>query len=260
MVKQVITADGSCSAYSREFGEHYHSTKEGALKEALYKHVLPAFELKKHKNEVHILDICFGLGINTLATIYHYQKYAPHVKLFLYSPEFDKELVASLVAFEYPDILQPFVHIIHTLVKQNSYVSKNIHVELFLGDAREYITKFKNCFDIVYQDAFSPKNNPLLWTKEYFGDIKTALKPDGILTSYSTALQTRLALDVNGFYVYLLSSEGVRNFTLASLRELGGYEKVDMKHKKACNPTRKPLSDTNLGYNIKKNSKEYNGS
>ncbi|MDQ7068965.1 MAG: MnmC family methyltransferase [Sulfurimonas sp.] len=49
-------------------------------------------------------------------------------------------------------------------------------MEVFLGDAREYVRRFENRFDIVYQDAFSPSVNPALWTQEYFKDIKVAMK------------------------------------------------------------------------------------
>jgi len=60
--KMVESEDGSFTAYSSEFDEHYHSTRDGALHESLYKHVVPAFEHHKDKDELSILDICFGLG------------------------------------------------------------------------------------------------------------------------------------------------------------------------------------------------------
>ena len=80
---------------------------------------------------------------------------------------------------------------------------KNFYIEVFLGDAREYVRNFENRFDIVYQDAFSPSSNPTLWTKEYFSDIKRGIKKDGLLTTYSIALATRLALYENGFLIYI---------------------------------------------------------
>ena len=245
-IQAIQSEDGSYTAYSALFKEHYHSTKDGALKESLLKHVQPAFELQKGKNELHILDICFGLGLNTLATLYYYQAHAPNTKLYIYSPEFDTKLIESLPQFHYPKEFKCYTHIIKALTTKHFYKDEKIHIELFLGDAREYIKYFHNRFDIVYQDAFSPANNPLLWTKEYFADIEQAIKEDGILTTYSTALKTRLALHVNGFYVYLAEAKGVRNFTLASKKLLPTLQKVDMSHKIRCNPDVKPLSDTKV--------------
>ena len=65
----VQSEDGSFTAYSKEFDEHYHSTKDGALQESLQKHVIPALYHVKDKEQISILDICFGLGFNTLATL-----------------------------------------------------------------------------------------------------------------------------------------------------------------------------------------------
>ena len=241
-----LSEDGSFTAYSKEYDEHYHSTKDGALNESLTKHILPAFLHVKDSSEVNILDICYGLGFNTLATILHYKKYAPQIKLNIYSPELDASLVKSLVNFEYPSEFESLKEVVEVLSYKGIYKEKNLYIELFLGDAREYIKKFHNTFDIVYQDAFSPTPNPVLWTQEYFSDIKNSMKNDGILTTYSTALKTRLALHVNGFFIYLNEGKDYRNATLASLTELKAYKKIDMEHKIACNPDVEPLSDAAL--------------
>ena len=98
-------------------------------------------------------------------------------------------------------------------------------------------------FDIVYQDAFSPASNPLLWTKEYFSDISKLVKDDGILTTYSMALKTRIALYENGFKVYINTGEGYRDATLASKSTLDALKEVDVRHKMACNPLVYSLRD-----------------
>jgi tRNA U34 5-methylaminomethyl-2-thiouridine-forming methyltransferase MnmC len=238
-----LSDDGSYTAYSKEYDEHYHSTKDGALNESLFKHVVPAFKIKQDFSEINILDICFGLGFNTLTTLYFYKKNNLKSKLNIYSPELDSKLVESLINFTYPKEFEEFKDIIIKLVKEGKYDDGTFKIELFLGDAREYVKRFKNRFDIVYQDAFSPSTNPVLWTKEYFSDIKNAMKEDGVLTTYSTALATRLALHENGFNVYINSGEEFRNATVASLSKVEGFKEVDMQHKISCNPDAKPLRD-----------------
>jgi len=240
---QVKSEDGSFTAYSKEYDEHYHSTKDGALKESYKKHVIPAFGFSKNKKEIHILDICYGLGFNTLCSVLYYQKHAPDIKLYIYSPELDDELVKSLKNFTYPSEFDKLKDIIKDLSDNGVYQNENLYIEVYLGDARSYIKGFSNKFDIVYQDAFSPSVNPLLWTKEYFLDIKISMKDDGILTTYSTALKTRLALYLNGFYIYLNKGDDFRTATIASLLALEGLETVDMEHKISCNKDILPLSD-----------------
>ncbi len=241
--KIVKSEDGSYTAYSKEYDEHYHSTKDGALKESLLKHVIPAYKLTKDLDSVNILDICFGLGFNTLSTIYYYKKNSIEKKINIYSPELDAKLIKSLKDFTYPDEFKDIKHIVDALVEKGSFSDEKLYIELYIGDAREYIKQLDVKFDIVYQDAFSPSVNPILWTKEYFEDIKKLMKKDGVLTTYSTALKTRLALYENGFNIYINSGEDFRNATLASLSELDGYERVDMEHKIKCNPDVQPLRD-----------------
>jgi len=237
-----LSDDGTYTAFSKEYDEHYHSTKDGALKESLKKHVIPAFTFVG-KEELNILDICYGLGFNTLATLFYYKKYKPNVRLNIYSVELDASLVKSLVNFKYPLEFNEFKEVINSLSHDGMYKNKNIYIEICLGDAREYIKRFTDKFDIVYQDAFSPSVNPALWTIEYFYDIKNTMKKDGILTTYSTALKTRLALHENGFNIYVNNGVDFRNATVAAFKNLEGLKKVDMNHKISCNPDIKPLRD-----------------
>jgi len=242
--KEVVTThDSSDTLYSHEFHEHYHSTKDGALAESLHKHIIPAFHYNAHKKHLKILDICFGLGYNTLATLYYIQKNTLDISVEIYAPEFDLELICSLKDFHYPAEFDAFKAIIAELSQNLEYHSDRIDIKILLGDARLSIPKLTQKFDIIYQDAFSPKNNPLLWTSEYFGDIAKIIECDGILTTYSTALATRLALYEQGFNIYLYQDDAIRNSTLASFSILKNITPVDMNHKIKTNPNAQPLSD-----------------
>ncbi len=239
-----LSDDGSYTAYSKEYNEHYHSTKDGALHESLVKHVIPALALKQHQEEINILDICYGLGFNTLATLYYAKKHNITSKINIYSPELDSTLVKSLVNFSYPSEFGELRDVMRELSENGVYRDDSWHVEIFLGDAREYVKNFSySTFDIVYQDAFSPSTNPILWTQEYFSDIQKCIKRDGVLTTYSTALATRLALYENDFYIYINRGDGFRDATIASLSKLEGFWHVDMEHKIKCNPHAKSLRD-----------------
>ncbi len=243
---QTLSEDGTYTAYSKEYNEHYHSTKDGALQESFYKHVIPASKFVNNKESITILDICYGLGFNTLATLLYYKKYFPQKKVHIYSPELDASLVKSLVNFPYPKEFKEFRSVIEALSTEGYYSEENFSVEIFIGDAREYIKNFEDRFDIVYQDAFSPSTNPILWTREYFADIKKSMHTDGVLTTYSTAFKTRLALYENGFMLYLNRGDDFRPSTVASLSPLEFFEVVDMEHKISCNRDVKSLRDADV--------------
>jgi tRNA U34 5-methylaminomethyl-2-thiouridine-forming methyltransferase MnmC len=235
------SADGTFTMYSYEFDECYHSLRDGAFKEAYYKHIEPAFSLVS-KKRLRILDICFGLGINTLTTLYYFfekQNRVKHIEIF--SPEFDIDLIKNLTNFSYPPKLLKYKDVIESLVKEGVYKNENIFIELFIGDAREYIKGLRD-IDIVYQDAFSPKKNPILWTVEYFKDIYNLLNEEGVITTYSIATPVRLALYEAGFYLYEKEIEGVKKITIASKRRLD-LKEIDM-FLKAKRATSKPLRDS----------------
>jgi len=241
----LLCEDGTNTLYSKEFDEPYHSTKDGALHESLEKYVKPSFSLKSHKERLTILDICFGLGYNTFATLYYIQKNSLKTKVHILSPEFDEELVRSLDTFDFPPEFASIKAIIYEVSKNLYYEDEQFKIEVLIGDARESIPHIKEKIDIVYQDAFSPAHNPLLWTKEWFADVRALCKDDAILTTYSTAAAIRLGLYENGFYIFVHRAEMMRYSTVASLvmLELEDLEYIDMELKKERNPTTRSMRD-----------------
>ena len=240
----IQTKDGSNTLYSQEFGQHYHSVKEGAINESLQKHIIPALSYHKDKKELNILDICFGLGYNTLATIYYIKKNNLNIKLKIYSPEFDTELLKSLQTFNYPDEFIEYKELINTLSNNLFYEDAELRIEIFNGDARKYIKEINN-IDIIYQDAFSSDVNHLLWTKEYFEDIKKAMSKDSIITTYSIATPIRLSIWENNLYIYEYKPENSNRITIASNQEIykENYKYIDMKLKKTRNKEATALYD-----------------
>ncbi|RLA67503.1 MAG: hypothetical protein DRQ78_02565 [Epsilonproteobacteria bacterium] len=239
----VLCEDGTNTLYSKEFDEPYHSTKDGALYESLEKHVKPAFSLKKNQEKLTIVDICFGLGYNTFATLYYIKKHKLKTKIHILSPEFDEELVRSLDTFTYPSEFKEIKQIIQTISQELYYEDEQFKIEILLGDARKSIPNIKENIDIIYQDAFSPVRNPLLWTKEHFADIRAICKHDAILTTYSTAAAIRLGLYENGFYIFVHRAKMMRYSTVASLEMLEYLEYIDMELKKIRNVEARSMRD-----------------
>jgi tRNA U34 5-methylaminomethyl-2-thiouridine-forming methyltransferase MnmC len=242
-VEWVQSDDGSYTAFSAEYNEHYHSTKDGALQESLVKHVQPAFSLYTQKKHLKIIDICFGLGFNTLATLYYRDTYYPETTVEIFSPELNGELVASLVAFPYPEIFKPYLPIITALAQCGIYEDDKTKIMVIIADARVAMRELVGVWDVCYQDAFSPSVNPLLWTREYFADVARLMGDEGVVTTYSIALAIRMALHENGFNIYLNTGEGYRSATVASVRSLTEFEKINVEHKMKCNPGMTSLRD-----------------
>jgi len=252
--EQITTDDGSLTLYSKEFGEAYHSPKDGALHESLTKHVKPAFDLQQGKSSLKILDICFGLGYNTFATIHYVKTRKLPAKIHIVSPEFDEALVRSLKDFTYPPEFNDLKPIIEAISNDFYYEDEQFRIEVFIGDARELLSQktthyplpTTHSFDIIYQDAFSPKVNPLLWTREWFADIRAHCAEDAVLTTYSIAAATRMGLHENGFELYYFDAPGIRRALIASPRRIESLEWIDMALKIERNPLARSLRDSEL--------------
>jgi len=199
--------------------------------------------LQGHKDKLTILDICFGLGYNTFATLYYIKKNRLNIKVHILSPEFDEGLVRSLGDFDFPPEFENIKEMIQILSRDLLYEDEQFKIEILLGDARQSIPLIKEKIDVVYQDAFSPVHNPLLWTKEWFEDVRALCSDDAMLTTYSTAAAIRLGLYENGFLIFIHRAERMRYSTVASLKMLEGFEYIDMELKKVRNPTARSMRD-----------------
>ncbi len=240
----IQTSDGSYTLYSEQFDQNFHSTKAGALNEALTKHVVPALTYHQDKKELNILDICFGIGYNSLATLYYAKKNNLNIKFNIYSPEFDLNLLKSLKNFQYPKEFDEYKDVINSLSQTLSYKDKNLNIEIFNGDAREYIPTLKN-IDIVYQDAFSSDVNRNLWTKEYFKDISKTLSDDAIITTYSIATPVRLSMWENSIEIYEYKKGDTDRSTIGlNKKDIDSrYKYIDMVLKQQRNTGAKALED-----------------
>ena len=128
----VATKDGSNTLFSRKYNQHYHNPDDGAINEALSKHIIPAFTFQANKKELNILDICFGIGYNTFSTIYSCLLNNLEVKLNFYSPELDGNLVNSLENFEFPKEFENIKHIIKSVAQTCKYEDEKIKIEVFI--------------------------------------------------------------------------------------------------------------------------------
>jgi len=241
--KIIITEDGSNTLFSQKYKQPFHDLKTGAIKESLTKHVVPALSFQKNKKHLRILDICFGIGYNTLSTIYYIIKNNLMINIEIFSPEFDLKLINSLNDFEYPDEFNQILPIIKSLSKDLKYKNDTICITIHIGDAREYIKTLEN-IDIVYQDAFSSEVNKELWTVEYFKDIYKSCNENAILTTYAVSTNIRLSLYEAGFEIYQIKPVKKKQTIAFKTKQNIDAKYIDMELKKQRNKEAKAIYDT----------------
>ncbi|MBN2704060.1 MAG: TIGR01212 family radical SAM protein [Pontiellaceae bacterium] len=91
-LKTVETEDGSTTFWNEDYKEHYH-TPAGARLEAEEKYIVPGkLSERLERGDVRLLDVCFGLGYNSLAAL---NLAAGKSKLEITALEMDRRVVGA---------------------------------------------------------------------------------------------------------------------------------------------------------------------
>jgi len=198
--EKVATKDGSITFWNAEVKEYYH-TMAGARSEALQKYSHPGkLDQRLAKGKVKILDICFGLGYNSLLACE--KALQTGSRLDTIALEMDKRVVQAAsqdlieqgTAFDWKDCLS-------TLYKTGYWKHESCSITMVWGDARHTINTAHGPFDLIWLDAFSTQRNSELWTIDFFKRLYPLLDTRGALLTYCAAIPVRAAFIEAGFYV-----------------------------------------------------------
>jgi chorismate dehydratase len=227
--KWLETADGTQTLFSEVFQEGCHSTS-GAKKETLL-HYIEGCQIQERllsQDQLVILEVGFGLGIGFLTTLEVLES-SSRPWTFL-SLELDEEL---LEWFRLEHLEHPFLKLLewNMIGEVKVLTAKNSMTELTIlcGDARKTLPKFVEATGIkwnaIYQDAFSPRKNPTLWTKEWFELLKANSLPKTYLSTYSASSSIRKSLLEAGWSLHKGEKFGPkRTSTRASLSGISDPE------------------------------------
>ncbi len=245
----VPTEDGSITFFSEQWKEHYHD-KAGARLEAEKKYVEPSKLAEKlQQRDIRLLDVCFGLGYNTLAALESGTGFQPvqtgkmpvlH-SLDITALEMDKRVVrAAAEQIASTDSRKILTELLQHSTSHNSHFT----ISPLWGDARFRIQQLENeLFDIVFHDPFSSQHCPELWTVEFFQQLYRIMKPDGVLLTYSSALPVRGAMREAGFFIGETEPEHhMGNGTIAAKDKVAviGFELVEQIETRRSIPYRDP--------------------
>lgn len=206
MKREIITtADGSKTISIPEWNEQYHS-KFGAINEAYHVFIRNGLDKIRSVEEIRILEIGFGTGLNCFITFLEARKNNSKIEytgVEAYPVELDEiEELNYIVELNAEDHRYVFnkMHTLsndnkHLLSKDFSIIKKNIFFENITDS---------NLYHLIYFDAFGARVQPELWTLKIFKKMYRALKQNGILVTYSAKGSVRRAMQEAGFDVVRL--------------------------------------------------------
>lgn len=244
----IETGDGSYtikSEVSEGSSETMH-THHGGLDESLEKYVKPSH--LTGKKDVHVLDICSGLGYTTAVCLeYLNNETNPEIcidmveispltlatGLIIPSPVKSHEIVKKAIE----DKLFSTGFLKFRTIKEK--IPDNIKLNIHFTDARELVKNYgftketsqnpakesvnsnesidkSNTYDAIFLAPFSPGISPELYSLEFLKGLKSMLKNDGMFLTYTAASAVRYALIKTGLYVGEGPRFGRSGGTLAS--------------------------------------------
>jgi tRNA U34 5-methylaminomethyl-2-thiouridine-forming methyltransferase MnmC len=180
------THDGSHTLLSDQHGVTYHS-KYGAITETNHVFIEAALRFKSAiQQNIRILEIGFGTGLNAYATLLEAVKRNLKIVYTTYEAFPISEEQASTLNYHEqlePEIGNSNFMQLHKLDWNNQqFINENFQFKK-INQTFQTIED-EGLYDIIYFDAFAPESQPELWSADLLSKMYTALKPEGLLTTY----------------------------------------------------------------------------
>ncbi len=191
------TNDGSSTLFNKELEESYHSV-HGAVGESKHVYIKNGFErFKNLQDEIHILEIGFGTGLNALLTIDNCllssKIFYTALEPFPLNEEILKnyyntfEVKPNSLAF-LSKMISANTNIFTSINSQFNFCLKTSKIQDFKYENIEIIYKNShtefNGFDLIYYDAFAPNKQSEMWTEKAISNATNLLKETGIIVTY----------------------------------------------------------------------------
>jgi tRNA U34 5-methylaminomethyl-2-thiouridine-forming methyltransferase MnmC len=187
MARIVLTDDGSHTLFIPELNENYHSTY-GALTESLHVFIRSGLDCFAGRKEISIFETGFGTGLNALLTALNAVKLGMKVwyfaiEMYPVDPHIVNQLnYARLLKDTENDAERLFSAIHGADWERMTEIHPFFHLKKMKGDMCSFIPDA--FYDLVYFDAFAPDKQPEIWTGDIMHRLVSAMKPDGIFTTY----------------------------------------------------------------------------
>ncbi|MFK5982573.1 MAG: tRNA (5-methylaminomethyl-2-thiouridine)(34)-methyltransferase MnmD [Flavobacteriaceae bacterium] len=204
MKREIITTeDGSTTIHLPEWDEQYHS-KHGAIQEAYHVFIEMGFLYFLKKNQpkpLHILEIGFGTGLNSIITLIEAKKI--NTKVDYTGVEAYPVASDEIKKLNYPKQLNTSEELFNELHNCNWGTLEVISKDFKLLKQNKFFSEIENNneYHLIYFDAFGARVQPELWTVKIFQKMYNALKPEGVLVTYSAKGSVRRAMQEIGFKV-----------------------------------------------------------
>jgi len=183
----------------------YHSI-HGAIRESMHVFInagLNSITPLEAVRCLNILEIGFGTGLNALLTFIEAEKTKQiihYTTIDLYPLEEDEITTLNYCEqLDRQDLFPIFIQMHSCEWEKSAQLSKTFYLHKTKQDLHDY--KNSEFYDLIYFDAFAPRIQPELWTKNIFDKMYSILNTYGILVTYCSKGDVRRNMMAAGFIV-----------------------------------------------------------
>lgn len=207
----ITTSDGSKTIQIEEWNEQYHSI-HGAIQEANHvfmKHGLFFYSEKSDKKitetnteEISILEIGFGTGLNAFLTLIEAEKLKLNINYV--GVEAYPVQLEEIQQLNYIELISETHKAVFEKLHETPWEEPHLITSNFKLEKQQKFFKdinAENKFDLIYFDAFGARVQPELWTEDIFKIMYKALKENGVLVTYCAKGSVRRAMQAVGLTV-----------------------------------------------------------
>ncbi len=216
-----VTDDGSHSVLNDEMQTTYHS-RYGAIRESRHVFIENGLQrLESTDARINIFEMGFGTGLNALLTLIeaeknHQEIYYETIELF----PLEKDLYERLnycAQLQREDLKDEFEKLHHSEWEMQISIHSFFNFRKLNTSLADHT--FNKLFDIIFYDAFAPKAQPELWTKEIFEKLFAALNPKGSLVTYCSKGDVQRKMKAAGFIIEKLAGPPHKREILRAVKE-----------------------------------------
>jgi tRNA U34 5-methylaminomethyl-2-thiouridine-forming methyltransferase MnmC len=202
----VTTNDGSKTIYNSVVGEHYHS-KHGALQESLHVFLNSGLvyylqDQSQHNNDVSILEVGLGTGLNFLVTADYCTSTQTRLNYTgIEAYPLSEELIGETGYKEYvtEEVWSSFISSYPKSFNHTTQITP--FCSLITSTCRLLEFKSDELFDVLYFDAFAAIHQPEMWSLESLEHIAKYLKPGGVFVTYAITGNLKRTMKSLGFSI-----------------------------------------------------------
>jgi len=229
MHQLIKTNDGSFTLYNAVLDETYHSVN-GALTESLHVFIKNGLLYRPfEQNEIHILEVGFGTGLNALLTLEH----KPINRKIYYTAvePYPLKVEENIAYFEHFETAPKKLNALPSMLQNRGNDFTEIESGFYFSlltqkiqsiNKADHLIKYSQLdvlfegFDLVYFDAFAPQKQSEMWDLGNLLSISEQMSKKSLLTSYCAQGQFKRNLKSLGFNVIGVEGPpGKREMTIA---------------------------------------------